>query len=217
MSQVSPAAPTATRMSRSPGPGARPVVSKTLKLQRFCRRWTLASSLLTVLAMGGCLVPQDYRFSDDPPPFKNNPVKIVLPTEPEGTTITTNNGQGGGSGCSLDFSVFVTDPDLNDPITVQWFVDYDPVTNPSIYREELLNNVGTPVRGPADLRMDLDATGNPLKPAGLHVLEFLVADGQIVNRIPQPKSQDPDAGVNPSYVDRYVWIVNVEPGDCPLP
>ncbi|HEY8210179.1 MAG TPA: hypothetical protein VIG99_21995 [Myxococcaceae bacterium] len=180
----------------------------------------MASGLLMLAAvMFGCLVPQDYRFSDDAPPFKNNPVKIVHP-DPPGTTITLNNGIGGGGGtaCSEDFAVSAEDPDLNDPITVRWYVDYDPGMNPGILREQLLSNVGSAQRGPSSVRMDLNAPGNPLVQQGFHVVEVLVADGLLDDdRLPLPKSVDPDAGVNPSFVDRYVWTVKTLPGDCPLP
>jgi hypothetical protein len=178
----------------------------------------MASLLLTSLGvMLGCLVPQDYRFSDDPPPFKNNPVKIDLPVEPNVTSLTLNNGVGGGTPCVQDFTITATDPDLNDLITVQWFVDYDPTLNPRYYREFPLPNLGSPTRGPNTLHMDLNAPGNPLAPQATHVLEVLVGDGQIINRVPQLKSDDPDAGPNPSYVDRYVWVVKTEPGDCQQP
>jgi len=178
----------------------------------------MASGLLTAMAiMLGCLVPQDFVFSDDPPPFKNNPVKIVLPVEPDRTTLTLNNGVGGGTACAQDFTISATDPDLNDTITVQWFVDYDQNLNPRYFREFLLANAGSPVRGPNTLHMDLNSPGNPLTQQATHVLEALVADGQLINREPQLKSDDPDAGPNPSYVDRYVWVVKTEPGDCQLP
>jgi hypothetical protein len=208
---------TATRVSHPPGPGASPRIRKGPSLLGFPGRWAMASALLaSAFAMIGCVIPQDYRFSDDPPPFKNNPVTIKPPPFPAALTLSTNNGQPGGRGCAVEFSVLVTDPDLDDLLTVQWFVDYDPETNPRYYREEPLNNTGTPERGPAELVIDLNAIGNPLENTGGHVVEFLVGDGQIVNRIPQPKSRDADAGVNPSYVDRYVWIVNVDTGECPL-
>lgn len=211
-------APIATRVSRS-GPGAEGAgASKSAPDQRICSRRAVASGLLSVVGvMLGCFVPQDYRFSDDPPPFKNNPVKIVLPVEPDLTTLTLNNGVGGGTACVQDFTIFATDPDLNDQLTVQWFVDYDQFINPRYYREFALANVGSPTRGPNTLHMDLNQLGNPLAPQATHVLEVLVADGQLINRVPQLKSNDPDAGPNPSYVDRYVWVVKTEPGDCQLP
>jgi hypothetical protein len=209
---------TATPLSRSRPPDGGAGGPKSASDQRIWSRRAVASGLLTVVGvMLGCLVPQDYRFSDDAPPFKNNPVKIMLPVEPDRTTLTLTNGVGGGTACVQDFTISATDPDLNDPITVQWFVDYDQNLNPSIYRERLLPNLGSPVRGPTTLHMDLNAPGNPLAPQATHVLEVLVGDGQIVNREPQLKSNDPDAGPNPSYVDRYVWVVKTEPGDCQLP
>ncbi|HVE87211.1 MAG TPA: hypothetical protein VND93_30355, partial [Myxococcales bacterium] len=160
--------------------------------------------------MGGCFVPQDYLFSDDPPPFKNNPVKIVLPVAPNTTTVTTNNGQNGVTGiaCELGFSVTATDPDVDDPITVRWYVDYDANTNPTIVREQLLDNRGGATRPQVTLDMNLNQPGNPLIPAETHLLEVLVTDGVLDNdRVPKPRSMDPDAGENPSYLDRYVWVV----------
>jgi hypothetical protein len=214
---VSPA-PTATPVSR-PGsrePGAKG--SKPPSGQRFPPCRDMASVLLTLATvMLGCLVPQDFLFSDDPPPFKNSPVTIANP-EPPGTTVTLNNGLGGTIACSETFSVSAFDPDLNDPLTVRWYVDYEPTLNPGILRERLLNNLGSPERGPTSLVMDLNAPGNPLAPQGSHVLEVLVTDGLLdEDRNPVAKSEDPDAGVNPSYVDRYVWVIKTVPGDCPLP
>lgn len=210
--------PIATRVSRSSPRAGGAGTSKPAPDQRICSRRAMASGLLTAVGvMLGCLVPQDYRFSDDPPPFKNNPVKIVLPVEPDVTTLTLNNGVGGGTACVQDFTVQATDPDLNDLITVQWFVDYDKELNPRYFREFPLANLGSPTRPPNTLHMDLNSPGNPLAPQATHVLEVLVADGQLINRVPQDKSDDPDAGPNPSYVDRYVWVVKTEPGDCQLP
>lgn len=208
------ATPVSCSGARAPGAAG----PKSPSGQRFPRRRAVASGLLTLaIAMLGCIVPQDFSFSDDPPPFKNNPVKIVQP-DPTGTIITLNNGTGGGTACSEDFAVSAFDPDLNDPITVRWYVDYDPATNPSILREQLLSNVGSTQRGPSTVHMDLNAPGNPLVQQGSHVMEVLVADGMLDDeRNPVAKSVDPDAGVNPSYVDRYVWIVKTVPGDCLLP
>jgi len=206
---------TTTRMSHHPPAGAPSMRSNYLKRRRFLLPVPLASGLLWAVVMGGCLVPQDYRFSDDPPPFKNNPVTIVSPPFPEGTTLTANNGQGGptATACRLSFRISASDPDLDDLLTVRWYVDYD--RNPVIFREDLLQNLGSPIRGPAELTMDLGVPGNPLSSQGIHVLEVLVADGQVVNRQPLPRSSDPDAGENPTYMDEHAWIVRTETGDCP--
>ena len=208
------ALPTATRMSRQPGAGVPPCTSNPLKGWHSLPLVAVASGLLAPVVMGGCLVPQDYRFSDDPPPFKNNPVTIASPF-PDGTVLTTYNGEGGptATACRLTFRVSASDPDLDDLITVRWFADYD--RTPVILQEDLLQNLGSPTRGPVELTMDLGVPGNPLSSQATHVLEVLVADGQLVNRTPLPRSSDPDAGVNPSFVDQYAWIVKTEPGDCP--
>jgi hypothetical protein len=184
--------------------------------QRFQRHRVMASRLLVLAAvMLGCLIPQDYRFSDNPPPFKNNPVKITSPS-PSATTITMSNGTGGTRACVEEFSVNATDPDLDDQLTVRWYGDYDPIVNPGILREQLLSNVGAAERGPATYRVDLNQAGSLFVTPKPHVLEVLVTDGFLddMDRTPVNRSGDPDAGVNPSYLDRHVWIIDTVAGDC---
>jgi hypothetical protein len=168
----------------------------------------------------GCLVPQDYRFSDDVPPLKNNQLEIIAVSPAGSSTIPTQNGlpPGTGLGCSLNFSVTVADADVDDSITVRWYVDYDPSpgsqTSGFVSAKTLVNR-GTALRDPADWTTNLNQPGNLLQVEGTHVVEAVAFDGQLSepDRTPIAKSVS-DAGVNPSFVQKYVWIVKTEPGDC---
>jgi hypothetical protein len=71
------------------------------------------------------------------------------------------------------------------------------------------------VRGKSvELSLILTSAGNPLRTLGEHVVEVLVADGEIRNREPQ-QSYAPDGGIiNPRYADSHAWFVSVKSTDC---
>jgi hypothetical protein len=167
--------------------------------------------------MGGCLVPQDDTLLEGIPERRNRPPRIVesqvQPPEP----IIQDFGAAGL--CELDFSVVVEDPDVDDLITVQWFLDYDSQNPTGYYREFRLANNGEPQRGDrATLRINLQAANSPLSAPGVHLVEAVVADTRLVGRDPEPKSRVvlDDGGVilNPGYVVTQTWFVTTVRGDC---
>jgi hypothetical protein len=129
-------------------------------------------------------------------------------------------------GCSITFRIQAEDPDLQDTLFARWFIDYDPQSNPSPYSESELTfaePVGNAPRQriPATLTIRLDAANNPL-PLGDHVVEVLVADGALINRVPVPRAPIgtfPDGGPiqDQSYAVSYAWFVDVtnEGTACP--
>lgn len=165
----------------------------------------------------GCLVPQDDTLLESIPQRRNRPPRIVeSQVQPPDPII---EDFGAGDLCELDFSVLVEDPDVDDLITVRWYLDYDDQNPVGPYREFQLANNGEPQRGePATLRINLRAANSPLSTPGVHLVEALVADTRLVGREPVPVgSITLDGGtviVNPGYVVTHAWFVTTVRGDC---
>lgn len=180
--------------------------------------WVRWLGLAWVAAVaGGCLVPQDDTLLEGLPDRRNRPPRIVesqvQPPEP----IIQDFGSAGL--CELDFSVVVEDPDVDDLLTVRWYVDYDPQNPTGPYREFQLANNGQPQRGDrATLRISLRAANSPLSAPGVHLVEAVVADTRLVGRDPVPVGRVVlDGGavlLNPGYVVTHTWFVNTVRGDC---
>lgn len=165
-------------------------------------------------ALGACLLPQDDRILDYPPAGRNRPPRIIENLVTPDRRVVLSNGVG----CSQTFSIRVEDPDVDDPIIVRWYVDYDATSNPAPFGpDKVLANNGKAIRDePATLTLAPSSPGNPLASAGAHLLEVLVADWTLVNREPLPHPSVEDGGVNPSYAVTYAWLVIVENGGpCP--
>ncbi|KFE70619.1 hypothetical protein [Hyalangium minutum] len=168
---------------------------------------------------GGCLVPQDDTLLEGGiPQRRNRPPRIVenqvQPSEP----IINDFGTGGL--CELDFSVIVEDPDVDDLVTVSWYLDYDSQRPTGFYSEVALANNGQPQRGDrAMLRINLRAANSPLSAPGVHLVEAVVTDTRLVGREPVPLSQVVlDGGgviINPGYVVTHAWFVTTVGGGCP--
>lgn len=172
---------------------------------------TLGTLLAGVLLLGGCLLPQDDTLLD-PLPQKNRPPRIleqnVQPAQ--NVSVATN--------CSIEFSAFVEDPDVDDKLTYRWYIDYNPtagsLTRTPFEEGQLLNN-GQPVRSSsATYKGDTGNTSTPLAEIGLHRVTLMVFDGTL-GVFDGPGSVPPadpvegvDAG-NPHYSDSYTWIVDV--------
>jgi hypothetical protein len=167
--------------------------------------------------MGGCLVPQDDTLLEGIPDRKNRPPRIVeTQVQPPESII---GDFGAGDLCELDFSVVVEDPDVDDLLTVRWYVDYDAQNPTGAYREFQLANNGQPQRGDrATLRINLRAANSPLSALGTHLVEAVVADTRLVNREPVPISRVVlDGGgviINPGYVVTHAWFVTTVTGEC---
>jgi hypothetical protein len=166
---------------------------------------------------GGCLVPQDDTLLESIPQRRNRPPRIVetqvQPSEP----IIRDFGASGL--CELDFSVVVEDRDVDDLLTVRWYLDYDDLNPTGPYREFQLANNGEPQRGDrATLRINLRTANSPLSAPGEHLVEAVVSDTRLVNREPVPVGTVVlDGGtviINPGYVVTHTWFVTTVRGDC---
>ncbi len=169
-----------------------------------------------VLAMNACFVPQDDHLLPDVPEPRNRPLRILE------STVTPSRLQSIGNGptCQLTFSLRVEDPDINDFITVRWYVDYS-AGNPTqpVDEDVLLNPGGKPQRSEsAEYTALVGSATNPLHATGLHTVEAVVADGPLVGHdVVLPHPSQGDAGTNLSYIVTYGWVVDVVPEDCLAP
>ncbi|RKH42763.1 hypothetical protein [Corallococcus llansteffanensis] len=175
---------------------------------------------LAALAAGsGCLIPQDEALLEAVPEFKNRPPRIVEEQVEPSERILRAFGVGS---CTQDFSVVVDDPDVDDRITVEWYVDYNPSNPEGYYRQIVLANSSTGQVRRDDrgtLHMDLRSANNPLSAPGIHLVEALVTDRSLYQRQVEPPDEvilPDDAGTvkNPGFVTSYSWVVNTVPGDC---
>ncbi|MDY7227901.1 hypothetical protein [Hyalangium rubrum] len=165
---------------------------------------------------GGCLIPQDDTLLAELPQRRNRPPRIletqVQPLQRIIQDFGTNDL------CELDFAVAVEDPDVDDLITVSWYLDYNTENPTGFYREFQLTNNGQPQRGDrATLRINLRAANSPLSEPGVHLVEALVSDARLVNREPEQRRVPlADGGflINPGYVVTYAWFVSTVRGDC---
>ena len=178
----------------------------------------LASGLLVaaLCAASGCLIPQDDTYLTGLAEARNRPPRIVeTQVQPSNRIQTLGAGR-----CEEDFSVVVEDLDVDDLITVRWYVDYDAQTNPTgPFREFQLANNGQALRGDqATLHVNLSAANNPLSKPGTHLVEAVVSDTRLLGRNPAPVEviKFPDGGSieNPGYVVTYAWFVTTVQGDC---
>lgn len=188
-------------------------LARTLLRSRIVRGVACA---LLVFAMNGCLIPQDDHLLPDIPEQKNRPPRILESTVTPGRLQSIGNG----SHCKLTFSFQVEDPDVDDVITVRWYVDYS-ASNPNQPQvaEQVLEPGSRPQRNTsAEYTSSLGNVDDPLHAVGSHLVEAVVADGPLVGHdrvLPHPSSGD--AGVNLSYIVTYGWTVEVSPEDCPAP
>lgn len=163
-------------------------------------RWAVIGVWLSTQM--GCLALEDEPYYGDQPVAVNRPPTILEGlVQPRGHRVEL----GTAAGCPINFSVRVEDANVDDAVTVRWYIDYDPDTNPQpIGRVFTFTNTGTPIRGETATFpiTRMDSPGNPLAVPGEHLVEALVADGPFTNR-------DPDDGSNvsvPTY-PTYVWLV----------
>lgn len=144
---------------------ARPLAKRLLVLVS----WWLGLAWAAGVA-GGCLLPQEDTLLEGLPQRRNRPPRIVETQVQPPERIIRNFGANGL--CELEFSVVVEDPDVDDLVTVRWYVDYDEQNPTGPYREFQLANNGEPQRGDrATLRMPLRAANSPLGPLGDHLVE----------------------------------------------
>lgn len=182
-------------------------------------KWMGVILMAGALGLGGCLIPQDdTEFAGLPPP-RNRPPRIV---ENQVSPQTRIIREFGSDTCREEFEVLVVDPDVDDRITVSWFVDYTPGQQSIDFTTELANT-GFPQRDDrATFVVDLSAAGSPLSAPGLHTVEAVVADRTLIasTRLTVPETEpNPDGGspivVDEGYVVTYAWTVETVAGVCP--
>ena len=180
---------------------------------------------LLALGLSGCLLPLPGDDVLPLPDAKNRPPRIEeLNVTPQGRIVSLDVG----NGCVLQLGLPVSDPDLEDLITVRWFVDFDttPVEgepDDTSFSETLLVSTGREQRGNASITLRTNTAGSRLATPGLHLVEAYVSDGrlQVVNLDgvlvvqPLPREVDADGGIiDPNYVVSYAWFVQTPVG-CP--
>jgi hypothetical protein len=172
--------------------------------------WVVAWATL----LCGCLIPQEDHVLGELPPRKNQPPQILENLlKPANRFVTVQNG----TNCpDLSFSAPVSDPDVDDRLIYNFYVDPD--LNPAFVKQAILANGSSPQR-PEPATYDVSfAVAGPLQQPGEHVVELLLADGPLVNREPQPRVVtllDGGTALDPSYAVTYAWVVTVNPGPCP--
>ena len=171
-----------------------------------------------VLALTGCLIPQDETLGSEPVPA-NQPPRIV---ENQVSPQTRIIREFGSDSCRLSFELVVTDPDVNDRIDVNWYVDYAPGRMPVSSSSLAPTTSSSPLRDDrATFDVDLSAAASPLSAPGLHLVEAVVADRQLDlnTRLPFPvPRQNPDGGPGLQVVEgfavTYAWTVETVAGGC---
>jgi hypothetical protein len=161
-----------------------------------------------------CLVPQEDHIIQTLPPEANQPPRILENLlQPANRFVTVRNG----SDCpNLTFLAPVSDPDVGDLLTYNFYIDPD--LFPAFVKQATITNNGQAERAdPASYEVSF-ATPGPLQQPGDHVVEVLVSDGALVNRQPQPRPinlPDGGTGLEPTYAVTYAWTVTVMAGPCP--
>ncbi|MBL0694277.1 hypothetical protein [Comamonas sp. JC664] len=166
-------------------------------------------------AASGCLIPQDDTLLDSVPEFMNRPPRII-----ESLVLPQQRfiPDFGANGCELTFEVAVEDPDVDDSLVVHWYVDYNPQDPYRYYVAVPLLNSSAPLRADRGrLTISLESANNPLGTPGYHLVEALVTDAVLLNRVVQPRPvRLPDGTFmeNPGFVVTYAWTVNTVQGPC---
>jgi hypothetical protein len=164
--------------------------------------------------VAGCLIPQEDHILEPFPPRMNQPPRILEDLlQPSNRFVTVQNG----ANCpDLTFVASVADPDVDDRLIYNFYVD--PNLNPAFVKQAIVPNGGQTTRPePATYEVSFAVAG-PLQQPGQHVVELLLADGPLVNRDPQPRVVtllDGGTALDPSYAVTYAWVVTVNPGPCP--
>jgi hypothetical protein len=185
----------------------------------------LLRGLVTLAALSGCLLPQDPQVLPDLPPAKNTPPQVVdTDVRPVGTSITIKVGMGCQPQKTITFEVPVKDQDYDeargaytDKISSLWIVDPNGANGgfPGRAAPPYSSTDVRFIRNPSEIL----SAGSTLTVAGQHVLQVIVADGDLVGiGIPQPVPKPlPDGGTfeDPTFTDSYQWNVLTEQGVCP--
>jgi hypothetical protein len=184
----------------------------------------LLMGIFLLAALSGCLLPQDPQVLPDLPPPKNTPPQIVdQNVKPPGTSITIKVGMLCMPQMTL-FEVPVDDQDYDeargaytDKITSLWIVDPNGANGgfPGRAAPPFSPSKTRTIRNPTEIL----SAGSALTVPGQHVLQVIVADGDLVGiGMPEPVLKPlPDGGTfkDPTYTDSYQWNVLTVQGVCP--
>lgn len=188
-------------------------------------RGLLSNPLVRTLAVAfacstttGCLALQDQPYIGDFPltaTVNHPPVILESLVEPQ------RPGQGKpllvktGSGCpdTITFRVRVYDTDIDDPLSVRWFVDYDvsPPFNGYVFDQIESQTVPTAVRNdPAEFVVDL-RSGTGVAEPGFHLIEAMVSDSREFTTREEPfvPPQPGEVGA-PSPRTTYAWFIQTD-------
>lgn len=172
----------------------------------------------------GCLALQDQPYIGDFPltaTVNHPPVILESLVEPQrpgrGLPLVVKTGVGCPD--TVTFRVRVYDTDVEDPLSVRWFVDYDtsPPFNGYVFDEIESQAVRTAVRNdPAEFVVDLRA-GTGLGEAGFHLVEAMVSDSrEFTTREEAFTPPQPGEVGAPSPRTTYAWFIRTEESaSCP--
>jgi hypothetical protein len=185
-------------------------------MERTTRRQTWTGLLVaSACAASGCLIPQDDIQLEGVPEFMNRPPRIVESLVSPQARVITDFGAGQ---CDLTFEVVVEDPDVDDRLVVHWYLDYNPQDPRGPYRQYELASTREPRRADRGaLLISLASANSPLGTPGTHLVEALVSDAELVDRVPKSRTVElPDGTTmeDPGFVATYAWVVNTVQGDC---
>jgi len=184
-------------------------------------RARLASTLLALCwaasALSGCLLSQEDRVLDFPAQ-RNRPPRIMEELlRPENRLTVVEQSPGDCPKLTFEFSA--EDPDVNDFLTIRWYVDY-PRSRRFPDEQTLLPN-GKPQRDDrGSLTIDLRSPAlelplNQLQSPGTHFVEAVLYDFHLgQERNPLPISGADGGILNPSYAVTYAWVVDMR-RTCP--
>jgi hypothetical protein len=182
-------------------------------------KWVGVFLMAGAVGLGGCLIPQDDTLFAGLPPPRNRPPRIV---ENQVSPQTRIIREFGSDTCREEFEVLVIDPDVEDKVVVNWFVDYTPGQGNIDFSVELAPTTVPQRNDRATFVVDLTAANSPLSAPGLHTVEAVVSDRTLVasTRLTVPITEpNPDGGapvvVDEGYVVTYAWTVETVPGVCP--
>src|SRR5262249_55039215 len=148
------------------------------------RAGLLAPLLVVAAALPACLISQEDHIIQPLPPAKNQPPRILeVLLQPPGRFFTSRNGLD----CpNLFFSAKVADPDVNDTLFYNFYVDAN-VSPAPVKQSSISNPSKEDVRVEAATYEFSFATVGALQQPGDHVVELLLADGPLINGQPQPR------------------------------
>lgn len=175
----------------------------------------LLMTLGTLFIATGCIIPQEQDVLEPLPARKNRPVRIVPSTvTPADSRVELENV------CDeVEFIVAVEDPDVDDIIRADFYIDYDrTLPNPLRFSQDILPTSNTAIRPTAARRrFTSDEPNIPLFTVGNHTVEVLVTDTSLdESRAARPALTGPDGGVlDEGYTDSFTWFITTVSGTCP--